>query len=176
MPIAKVDTNDPNICFYIEAITIIPTISAGLYYKKFIQGAGGSDHHDVLEGDEYRRWSNDDRYIYIYICNKHGLKYVERMEPEYIERNYCLPNEDGSFRDIKEMVKNPAYTGLPPLVITHETIIKGEDGEPLQNQQDNRSVHNEADIQRIQALQEQLDAQAQKLKTITDLLFKNGAI
>lgn len=41
---------------------------------------------------------------------------------------------------------------------------------------DNRSVHNEADIQRIQTLQEQLDAQAQKLKTITDLLFKNGTL
>ena len=67
MPIAKVDTNDPNICFYIEGITIIPNISAGLYYKKIIQGAGGSDHQDILEGDEYRRWSNDDRYIYIYI-------------------------------------------------------------------------------------------------------------
>ncbi len=43
-------------------------------------------------------------------------------------------------------------------------------------QDDNRSVHNEADIQRIQALQEQLDTQAAKLKTITDLLFKNGSI
>jgi hypothetical protein len=41
---------------------------------------------------------------------------------------------------------------------------------------DNRSVHNDADIARIQTLQEQLDAQALKLKTITDLLFKNGAI
>ena len=43
-------------------------------------------------------------------------------------------------------------------------------------QDDNRSVHNEADIQRIQTLQEQLDAQAAKLKTITELLFKNGTI
>lgn len=41
---------------------------------------------------------------------------------------------------------------------------------------DNRSVHNEADIQRIQTLQEQLDEQAAKLKIITDLLIKSGAI
>jgi hypothetical protein len=41
---------------------------------------------------------------------------------------------------------------------------------------DNRSVHNEADIARIQTLQEQLDAQAAKLKTITELLFKNGTL
>lgn len=47
---------------------------------------------------------------------------------------------------------------------------------PSTIQDDNRSVHNEADIQRIQTLQEQLDAQAAKLKTITELLFKNGTI
>lgn len=33
-----------------------------------------------------------------------------------------------------------------------------------------------ADIARIQTMQEQLDAQAAKLKTITDLLFKNGSL
>lgn len=43
-------------------------------------------------------------------------------------------------------------------------------------QDDNRSVHNDADIQKIQTLQEQLDEQAAKLKTITELLFKNGSI
>ena len=47
---------------------------------------------------------------------------------------------------------------------------------PVATIDDTRSVHNEADIQRIQTLQEQLDAQAAKLKTITDLLFKNGAL
>ena len=41
---------------------------------------------------------------------------------------------------------------------------------------DTRSVHNEADIQRIQTLQEQLDEQKKKLEQITTLLFKNGAI
>jgi hypothetical protein len=41
---------------------------------------------------------------------------------------------------------------------------------------DNRSVHNPHDVETIQSLQEQLDAQAAKLKTITDLLFKNGSL
>jgi hypothetical protein len=44
------------------------------------------------------------------------------------------------------------------------------------SQDDNRSVHNEADIQRIQTLQEQLDAQALKLKTITDMLIGKGFV
>lgn len=42
--------------------------------------------------------------------------------------------------------------------------------------EDGRSVHNEADIQRIQTLQEQLDAQAAKLKTITDMLIGKGLV
>ena len=44
------------------------------------------------------------------------------------------------------------------------------------SQDDNRSVHNEADIQRIQTLQEQLDAQALKLKSITDMLIGKGFV
>jgi hypothetical protein len=41
---------------------------------------------------------------------------------------------------------------------------------------DTRSVHNQRDVETIQSLQEQLDAQAAKLKTITELLFKNGSL
>ena len=47
---------------------------------------------------------------------------------------------------------------------------------PAPMQDDNRSVHNDADIARIQTLQTQLDEQAAKLKTITELLFKNGSL
>ena len=58
--------------------------------------------------------------------------------------------------------------------------LAGSDGSYIQApaiiQDDNRSVHNEADIQRIQTLQEQLDEQKKKLETITTLLFKNGSI
>ena len=47
---------------------------------------------------------------------------------------------------------------------------------PSTIQDDNRSVHNEADIQRIQTMQEQLDAQALKLKSITDMLIGKGFV
>lgn len=43
-------------------------------------------------------------------------------------------------------------------------------------QDDNRSVHNEADLNKINSLQEQLTMMETKLKTITDLLFKNGSL
>ena len=43
-------------------------------------------------------------------------------------------------------------------------------------QDDNRSQHNSYDLAKIATLQEQLDAQAAKLKIIMDLLYKNGSI
>lgn len=47
---------------------------------------------------------------------------------------------------------------------------------PAPTHDDTRSVHNPHDVETIQSLQEQLDAQAAKLKTITELLFKNGSL
>ena len=41
---------------------------------------------------------------------------------------------------------------------------------------DNRSVHNDADVAKIETLQAQLDEQRIKLKTITDLLINKGMI
>lgn len=41
---------------------------------------------------------------------------------------------------------------------------------------DNRSIHNEADVAKIETLQAQLDEQRIKLKTITDLLINKGMI
>ena len=43
-------------------------------------------------------------------------------------------------------------------------------------QDDNRSVHNDADVAKIETLQTQLDEQRIKLKTITDLLINKGMI
>ena len=58
--------------------------------------------------------------------------------------------------------------------------LAGTDGSYIQAptiiQDDNQSVHNEADIQRIQTLQEQLDEQKKKLETIMGLLVKSGSI
>jgi hypothetical protein len=45
---------------------------------------------------------------------------------------------------------------------------------PITN--DNRSIHNEADVAKIQTLQEQLEEQQKKLKTITDLLINKGLV
>lgn len=77
---------------------------------------------------------------------------------------------------IKEYIcDKEGFIGRPaPDVDASGNPIVYQAPEPAQD--DSKSVHNEADIQRIQTLQEQLDAQALKLQTITDLLFKNGSI
>jgi hypothetical protein len=56
--------------------------------------------------------------------------------------------------------------------------VEGLNNQPVlqSNLDDNRSVHNEADLQKIQTLQEQLDQQASKLKVITDMLIGKGMI
>lgn len=182
----QINTSDPNIYINVFNIIIKPNLFALIDYEVCCRNGNGAINRQTIkiEGDDYKMWEGDDRYLFVYLANKHGVKYVEKVEPEFLERRYCKQNPDGSFTDYVEQRKNPNYTGRPPLVITQETIMKNADGEPLQTPyvsstadvSDMRSVHNEADIARIQTLQEQLDEQAKKLKTITELLFKNGAI
>lgn len=67
-----------------------------------------------------------------------------------------------------------------------EILGKPIEGEPIEGAaitalqpvqyDDSRSVHNESDLAKIQALQEQVTAQEAKLKTITELLFKNNVL
>ncbi len=124
----QLDTSDPNIYINVYNIQIKPNIMAVVDYGLVYRTGGGVRKTIEISGDDYRRWSVDDRYLFIYLCNLHNVNYVERVEPEYIERNYCLPNEDGTFRNIVELKKNPKYTGLPPLVITQETINNSTQG------------------------------------------------
>ena len=124
----QLDTSDPNIYINVYNIQIKPNIMAIVDYGLVYRTGGGLRKTIEISGDDYRRWSVDDRYLFIYLCNLHNVNYVERVEPEYIERNYCLPNEDGTFRNIVELKKNPKYTGLPPLVITQETINNATQG------------------------------------------------
>lgn len=68
-------------------------------------------------------------------------------------------------------------------ILGRPILDKDENGNPIitpittyANDNDSKSVHNDADIQQIKTLQEQLDAQQKKLEQITTLLFKNGTL
>jgi hypothetical protein len=93
------------------------------------------------------------------------------VEPEFFEEvNVWRDEVTGEMKTGRVKRPNPKYTGEQPNV---EYVPIPEN---LMRTDDNRSVHNEADIQKIQSLQEQLDAQALKLKTITDMLIGKGLV
>ena len=82
--------------------------------------------------------------------------------------------------DYKLWGENDDYLGhycINKITSGTETII-GNDyiPSPKPDISDNRSIHNEADIHKIETLQTQLDEQQKKLKTITDLLINKGMI
>ena len=99
------------------------------------------------------------------IFNPAGLhKFTYRLSGD----EYANWGNDDKY--IKELVCNKeAWIGRPvysdsdilPIIIT---------------QDDNRSVHNALDVAKIETLQQQLELQASKLKTITDLLIGRGMI
>ena len=98
------------------------------------------------------------------------------------QKEYILENDEynnwGSDDDyIKNYICNKeTYLGRHCNVEEKPTTVLLQDDNISVHNDGSRSVHNPNDVATIQTLQEQLDAQALKLKTITDLLFKNGAI
>jgi hypothetical protein len=132
---------------HIHVFPITITMDTAATFRCVIY-SGSSIYDKVfnLEGAEYTNWGASDDYIKHYICDKEG--FIGRPAPEV----------DASGNQIVYERPAPAPAPSPAAY------------------DDNRSVHNEADIARIQSLQEQLDEQAAKLKTITELLFKNGSI
>ena len=112
--------------------------------------------------------------VQIEIGLKAYIKCIQMSSMGMYQKEYILENDDynnwGSDDDyIKNYICNKdTYLGRPCNIEEKPTNVLLQD--------DNRSVHNEADIQRIQTLQEQLDAQALKLKSITDMLIGKGFV
>ena len=120
--------------------------------------------------------------IQIEIGLKAYIKCIQMSSMGMYQKEYILEGDEyqawGSDDDyIKNYIcdKN-IYLGRPvPIVDASGNPIVYQRPEPVvATQDDTRRVHNEEDLQRIQTLQDQLEAQAANLKTITDLLVKNG--
>jgi hypothetical protein len=134
----------------IQGISVNPNTSAKVQALCYFPGNNVQMRFVDITGDEYLAWGNDDNYIIALVGHKLGMgirvKPIDTINEP--ERTEVVPFE-----------YQPAKLPIPQIITD-----------------DNRSVHNEADIQKIQTLQEQLDEQAAKLKTITELLFKNGSL
>jgi hypothetical protein len=104
-------------------------------------------------------------------CIYHDNCYPEKHNIQLMGEEYARWGENDDYLGVVCLAKiNPADKIADMEVNAISAAI------PTATIDDNRSVHNEADIQRIQTLQQQLDEQAAKLKTITELLFKNGSL
>ena len=168
----KIGTTNPDVYMYLESIYVNPEQSATIkYLVKDLKREQITYYTYEMDGEQYRRWGNDDTIIYHLLCLKHGYQYAPYVEPEFYEEvNVWRDEQTGEMKT--EMVKrpNPKYTGEVPkveYVPIPEALIRTDD---------NRSVHNDADIQKINDLQTELESQKAKLSQIMTLLGKNNLI
>ena len=166
----KIGTTNPDVYMYLESIYLTPEKSATIKYTvKDIKREQLTYYTYEMDGEQYKKWGTDDTIIYHLLCIKHGYQYMPYVEPEFFEEvNVWRDEATGEIKT--EIVKrpNPKYTG-EQLKVEYVPIP-----ENLIRTDDNRSVHNEADIQRITSLEEQLEEQKKKLATIIALLGKTA--
>ncbi len=112
--------------------------------------------------------------IQIEIGTKAFIKCIQMSSVGMYKKDYIIENDDyfnwGSDDDyIKNYIcDKETYLGRPCNVEEKPTNILLQD--------DNRSVHNDADIQKIQTLESELESQKTKLNQIMTLLGKNNLI
>ena len=119
--------------------------------------------------------------IHIQLGDLAFIKCIQMSSMGMYEKTYTLEGEDYTrWGNDDEYIKHyvcdkERYLGQPvpdvdvsgnPIKYV-STVIKQDDG---------KSVHNDADVAKIETLQTQLDEQQKKLKTITDLLINKGMI
>ena len=131
----------------IQGISINPNISAKVQALCFYNVGVVQMNFVEIAGEDYINWSNDDDYLIALVGHKLGMG--ERIEPN----DPLYPTKP--FKNYKFTITD----NLPTTTIN-----------------DNRSIHNDADVAKIETLQAQLDEQQKKLKTITDLLINKGMI
>jgi hypothetical protein len=130
----------------IRSVTITPKQKAVI--KLLYADDGMLEKHTlIMEGADYQAWGNDDDYL----------------------GHFCI----SQLTNGKATIVGSDYVAPPR---TAPATSAPATSAPATYHDDTRSVHNDADVARIQTLQEQLDEQAKKLKTIMDLLYKNGSI
>jgi hypothetical protein len=154
---------------HIQYISIDPCNHAVINYK-LITNSGSEMLTHKIEGEQYKQWKDDDTILFHLLCAKHKLHYKPYEEPEFFEE--CMVSKDEETGEMKyDMIRTPN-----PKYNPNKEEYKPIELPPSTLYEDNRSVHNEADIQRIQTLESELESQKAKLNQIMSLLGKNNLI
>jgi len=156
---------------HLKSISIEPCVAATIQYSLY-SSLGNQELNYVMDGEQYKKWGNDDTLIYHLLCAKHKLHYKPYVEPEFFEEVMVSADEaTGEMKYETIRYPNPKYNPnapeykpveLPPSSIVYET--------------DNRSVHNDKDLETINNLQSELDAQKAKIDQINKLLIARGIL
>lgn len=154
----------------LNSISIEPCVGATIQYTLTNNDGSVKELTHIVDGEQYKQWGTDDTLIYHILCSKHRLHYKPYEEPEFFEEIMVSSNQEtGEMKYERIKYPNPKYN---PNKEEYKTV----EIPPSSIEIDNRSVHNENDLEVIQTLQEQLDAQAAKLKTITEMLIGKGLV
>lgn len=134
---------------HIHILPITITIGTSAHIRCMLfTSASVYDKVYTLEGDDYARWGADDDYIKNWICDQ---------EP-YLGRP--VPDVDASGNPI--IYAAPATTAAPA---TSQIFYD-----------DTRSVHNDADLQKITTLEEQMVEQQRLVSQLKSILISKGMI
>jgi hypothetical protein len=99
---------------HLKSISIEPCVSATIQYSLY-SSLGNQELTYVMEGEQYKKWGNDDTLIYHLLCAKHNLHYKPYVEPEFFEE--VMVWKDEATGELKqEMIKypNPKYVPTTP--------------------------------------------------------------
>lgn len=155
-------------------INIVPCQSATITYKLHTKSGEEKLTHTV-EGEQYARWGTDDTIIYHILCAKHKLHYKPYEEPEFFQELMVWKDEEtGEMKSEVIRYPNPKYD--PNATAEYKPMEYSTSGNMASVYEENRSIHNEADLQKINNLQSQLEDQKAKLEQINKLLLARGIL
>jgi hypothetical protein len=145
----------------IQGISIYPNTSARVQALVFYgEGTIQNRFVDILAGDEYNNWGNDDDYIIALVAFKLGLG--ERIQP-FSNDPDCIPKPFNSYDFTSGILLSATAPSLSAIAsqVYHD---------------DTRSVHNDADIAKIQTLEEQMVEQTRQLQQMRQIMISKGMI
>lgn len=134
----------------IQGISINPNISAKVQALCFYNGGVVQMKFVDIVDKDYTGWGNDDDYLISLVGHKLGFgERVETNDPNYTPKPFKTYN----------------FTSNEVIPTTTTEIIS-----------DNRSVHNDADVAKIQTLEEQMVEQTRQLQQMRQIMISKGMI
>jgi hypothetical protein len=157
---------------FLKSISVEPCVSATIQYTLTNNDGSIKELTHIVEGEQYKKWGTDDTLIYHLLCAKHKLHYKPYVEPEFFEEIIVSADQETSEMKYETIrYPNPKYNPNPaeykPIELPTSSIVY---------ETDNRSVHNDKDLETINNLQSELDAQKAKIDQINKLLIARGIL